>query len=195
MAPQRRQWWRQLALADRVAERRAGAASGDAGPGPGMWIGGIVHLSVPGVRRAGVGDRPLVQRLRQPVENPRRRCRRRRLSGPRGCPLAPIRDGVLRCHHQPRFLPVLRYRRLLPELHRAIPEARGHAGDCRGGADAGDHGYGARSHARVVGAEPLVPALARVVAPALVKDGDRRRGGGGHNGRRVGAMDRLATCR
>ena len=57
---------RELAVADRVAHDRAGPAARHAGAGPRLRPGGVVDLPAPRVRRAGVGDRPVVQRLGEP---------------------------------------------------------------------------------------------------------------------------------
>ena len=83
-------------VADRVAGRGARPAARHAGAGPRLRAGAVVDLPAPRVRRAGLGHRPVVQRLGEPPAHPGRRRRGRRLPDPRRRPVAAVRRGVLR---------------------------------------------------------------------------------------------------
>jgi SAM-dependent methyltransferase len=69
-------------LADRMAHGGARLAPGDARARPRLRPGALVDLPPPRVRRAGLGDRPLVRRVRESPAHPRCRCRSGRLPHP-----------------------------------------------------------------------------------------------------------------
>ena len=119
---------------------------------PGMRVldlgcgrGDVVDLPAPRVRRAGLGHRPVVQRLGEPPADPGRRRRGRRLPDPRRRAVAAVRRGVLRRHRVDRLLLLLRHGRPVPELPRPVREAGRPGGDRRGRADAGDRRTGPRA--------------------------------------------------
>ena len=133
-----RQRRRALAVADGMAGRSAGPAARHAGAGPRLRTGGLVDFPLPRVRRAGVGDRPVVQRRGESAASPGRRGRERRVSRARRRAIAALRPGVLRRGRQHRFVRLLRHRRSLSELHRPVAEARRTARHRAGRAHAGD---------------------------------------------------------
>ena len=65
--------------------------AGHARPRPRLRRGRVVDLPAPRIRRAGLGDRLVVQRLGKPPAHSRCRGRGRRVSNPCGCPVAAVR--------------------------------------------------------------------------------------------------------
>ena len=73
-----------------MAHGGTGLAVRYAGVGPRLRTGCVVDLFVPRIRHAGLGNRPVVQRLGEPPANPGCRCRTRRVPDPGRCSLLPF---------------------------------------------------------------------------------------------------------
>jgi len=95
---------RELTMVDGVAYERVGLAARHAGFGPRLRASGGVNLPAARIWRAGLGHRPMVRRFGEWRTNPGRQRRGWRVPSTCRCPLAAVRDGVLRRYRVDRFL-------------------------------------------------------------------------------------------